>query len=180
MTTKIGDIVPNVNILFREGDKRPDQGTCPIGGEFVTKSTRELFAGKRVIIFSLPGAYTPTCSTYQLPGFDEKYQTFQDNGIDEIYVVSVNDAFVMNAWAEDCGIKNVRVIPDGNGEFTKAMGMDVSKNNLGFGSRSWRYAAVINDCKVEHIFEEPGKSDNYEDDPYGETSPENVLAFLQS
>ena len=126
MTIKIGDLVPNVNILFREGDRRPEQGTCPIGGEFVAKSTRELFAGKRVIIFSLPGAYTPTCSTYQLPGFDEKYQTFQDNGIDEIYVVSVNDAFVMNAWAEDCGIKNVRVIPDGNGEFTKAMGMDLS------------------------------------------------------
>ena len=95
-------------------------------------------------------------------------------------MVSVNDAFVMNAWAIDCAIKNIKTIPDGNGEFTAAMGMNVAKSNLGFGQRSWRYAAIINDCKVEKIFEEPGKSNNCEDDPYGETSPENVLSYLQA
>ena len=95
------------------------------------------------------------------------------------FVVSVNDAFVMNAWSIDCAIKNIKTIPDGNGEFTLAMGMSVAKSNLGFGQRSWRYAAIINNCKIEKIFEEPGKSDNYEEDPYGETSPENILSYLQ-
>ncbi len=179
MTINTGDAIPDIEFQFREGDIRPEQGTCPMGGKFVTKSSKDLFANKRVIIFSLPGAFTPTCSTYQLPGFDQNFETFKENGIDEIFVVSVNDAFVMNAWAIDCAIKNIKTIPDGNGEFTAAMGMNVAKSNLGFGQRSWRYAAIINDCKVEKIFEEPGKSNNCEDDPYGETSPENVLSFLQ-
>ena len=180
MTIQVGDSIPNINFQFREGDARPEKGTCPVGGEFVTRSSHELFTGKRVIIFSLPGAFTPTCSTYQLPGFDEKFEVFKEQGIDEIYVVSVNDAFVMNAWAVDCKIKNIKTIPDGNAEFTTAMGMNVAKDNLGFGQRSWRYAAIINDCKVEKIFEEPGKSDNFGEDPYGETSPENLLEYLQA
>ena len=179
MSINIGDEIPDIIFQFREGDSRPEQGTCPIGGKFVNRTTKELFTNKRVIIFSLPGAFTPTCSTYQLPGFDKNFETFKNMGIDEIFVVSVNDAFVMNAWASDCGIKNIKTIPDGNGEFTAAMGMSVAKNNLGFGKRSWRYAAIINDCKIEKIFEEPGKSDNFEDDPYGETSPENLLSYLQ-
>ena len=168
MSIKAGDRIPNGTLKHKTSD-----GVTDI-------STEQLFSGKKVVVFAVPGAFTPTCSAKHLPGFIVKAAEIKAKGVDTIACVSVNDAFVMNAWAEDCGIKNVRVIPDGNGEFTKAMGMDVSKNNLGFGSRSWRYAAVINDCKVEHIFEEPGKSDNYEDDPYGETSPENVLAFLQS
>ena len=180
MTIKIGDNIPDVKFQFRVGDVRPEKGTCPTGGSFVTKSSSEIFTGKRVIIFSLPGAYTPTCSTYQLPGFDQNFDSFKKEGIDDIYVISVNDAFVMNAWAKDCDIQNIKTIPDGNGEFTAAMGMNVAKSNLGFGMRSWRYAAIINDCKVEKIFEEPGKSDNYHDDPYGETSPENLLLYLQA
>ena len=180
MAVNIGDTIPNIEFQFREGDTRPEQGTCPMGGKFITRSSNDIFANKRVIIFSLPGAFTPTCSTYQLPGFDQNFETFKKEGIDEIFVVSVNDAFVMNAWSIDCAIKNIKTIPDGNGEFTLAMGMSVAKSNLGFGQRSWRYAAIINDCKIEKIFEEPGKSDNYEEDPYGETSPENVLSYLQS
>ena len=180
MTISIGDTIPNIEFQFREGDTRPEQGTCPIGGKFITKSSNDIFANKRVIIFSLPGAFTPTCSTHQLPGFDQNFETFKKEGIDEIFVVSVNDAFVMNAWSIDCAIKNIKTIPDGNGEFTSAMGMSVAKSNFGFGQRSWRYAAIINNCKIEKIFEEPGKTDNYEEDPYGETSPENLLSYLQN
>ena len=175
----VNDIIPDIKFCFRVGDERPASGTCPIGGKFIEKSTVDLFSNKRVIIFSLPGAFTPTCSTYQLPGFENNFDDFKEKGIDEIYVVSVNDAFVMNAWAHDLGIKNIKVIPDGNCEFTTAMGMNVAKSNLGFGIRSWRYAAIINNCKIEKIFEEPGKSDDYSDDPYGETTPENVLSYLK-
>ena len=82
MTIQVGDAIPNINFQFREGDTRPEKGTCPAGGEFVTRSSHELFSEKRVIIFSLPGAFTPTCSTYQLPGFDEKFEVFKEQGID--------------------------------------------------------------------------------------------------
>jgi peroxiredoxin len=178
MTIKNGDNIPEIKFCFREGDVRPESGTCPIGGRFVEKTTHDLFGGKRVIVFSLPGAFTPTCSTYQLPGFEDNYEVFKKLGIDEIYVVSVNDAFVMNAWARDLNIKHVQTIPDGNCEFTRAMGMEVKKNNLGFGTRSWRYAAIINNGTIEKVFEEPGKSDNFSDDPYQETSPDNILSYL--
>jgi peroxiredoxin len=178
MTIKNGDNIPEIKFCFREGDVRPESGTCPIGGRFVEKTTHDLFGGKRVIVFSLPGAFTPTCSTYQLPGFEDNYEAFKKLGIDEIYVVSVNDAFVMNAWARDLNINNVQTIPDGNCEFTRAMGMEVKKNNLGFGVRSWRYAAIINNGTIEKVFEESGKSDNFSDDPYQETSPDNILSYL--
>ena len=141
-------------------------------------STKDLFDGKRVLVFSLPGAFTPTCSTYQLPDYEKMYEEFKELGIDEIYCVSVNDAFVMNAWAKQQGIEKVKMIPDGTGDFTRQMGMLVKKDNLGFGYRSWRYAAVFNDRKVEMCFPEAGKIDNCPDDPYGETSPENILATI--
>ena len=142
--------------------------------------TDDYFVGKRVILFSLPGAFTPTCSTYQLPGFENNYEEFKKLGIDEIYCMSVNDAFVMNAWAKAQDIKNVKFIPDGNAAFTTGLDMMVHKANLGFGPRSWRYAAVINDCVIERMFEEPGKQHECESDPYGESSPETVLAYLKS
>jgi len=142
------------------------------------KTTADYFAGKRVILFSLPGAFTPTCSTYQLPGFEQGYANFKAQGIDAIYCMSVNDSFVMNQWAKAQGLKNVEVIPDGSGEFTRRMGMLVRKDNLGFGLRSWRYAAVINDGVVEAWFEEPGLMDNCPDDPYGVSSPESLVAYL--
>ena len=171
---------PNVTFMFREGDTVPENGVCPIGGKFVAKTSEELFANKKVIIFSLPGAFTPTCSTYQLPGFEEKYEEFKSLGIDEIYCISVNDAFVMNEWARQLGIKNVKMIPDGNGDFTRLMGMLVSKSKLGFGLRSHRYAAVITDMIREKLFVEEGREDNFGSDPYGESSPETVMDYLKS
>ena len=100
-------------------------------------------------------------------------------GIDEVYVISVNDTFVMRKWMLDQNVCKIKFIPDGNGDFTRQMGMLVDKSNVGFGSRSWRYAAVINNGMVEHWFEEPGREDNCESDPYGETSPENVMEYLR-
>lgn len=166
ITRKEGYLVPQVEFVFREN------------GKFVNRKSSELFDGKRVIIFSLPGAFTPTCSAYQLPGFEENYDYFINMGIDEIYCISVNDGFVMNSWIESQGIQKVKVIPDGNGYFTNSMGQLVKKSNFGFGERSWRYAAVVNNGVVEKLFEEPGKCDNAKDDPYGETTPDKVLGYL--
>jgi len=160
--------IPQVEFSFREN------------GEFVTRTSSELFDGKRVVIFSLPGAFTPTCSAYQLPGFEEKYEEFKALGIDEIYCISVNDAFVMNAWAQDQNIKNVKLIPDGNAYFTRSMGMLVNKSNLGFGDRSWRYAAVVDNRIIEKLFVEAGQRDNADTDPYEATTPENVLSYVVS
>ena len=160
--------IPSVDFMFRED------------GEFVTCSTDELFGGKKVVLFALPGAFTPTCSNYQLPGFEENYYEFKETGIDEIYCLSVNDAFVMNAWAKDQMITNIKLIPDGNGEFTQGMDMLVQKKNLGFAMRSWRYAAVINDGVIEQLFMEDGKRDNADTDPYEYSTPEKVLEYLRS
>ena len=160
--------IPQVEFVFREN------------GEFVTRRSSQLFDNKRVVIFSLPGAFTPTCSAYQLPGFEEKYEEFIALGIDEIYCISVNDGFVMNAWAQDQNINNVKLIPDGNAYFTRSMGMLVSKSNLGFGDRSWRYAAVVDNGIISKLFIEEGKRDNADTDPYEETTPENVLAYVKS
>lgn len=143
-------------------------------------SSYDLFANKKVVIFSLPGAFTPTCSTMQLPGFEENYDKFKALGIDEIYCVSVNDSFVMNAWAKVQGITKVKVIPDGSGTFTYEMGMLVNKDNLGFGMRSWRYAVIADNGRIDKFFVEPGLEDNCPTDPYGETSPERILGWLEA
>ena len=160
--------IPDVEFVFREN------------GEFVKRTSAELFEDKRVVIFSLPGAFTPTCSAYQLPGFEEKYEEFQALGVDEIYCISVNDGFVMNAWAQDQNIKNVKLIPDGNAYFTRSMGQLVLKSNLGFGERSWRYAAVVDNGIIEKLFEEAGRVDNAATDPYEETTPDKVLEYVKS
>ena len=169
---KVGELVPQVVFKTRVRDESIG-GDNPYKWQDVT--TDDLFAGKRVVLFSLPGAFTPTCSTYQLPGFEALYEQFKEKGVDEIYCMSVNDTFVMNAWAKDQNHKNVKVIPDGNGEFVEGLGMLVEKNNLGFGKRSWRFAALVSDRVITNWFEEPGHIDNADDDPYGETKPENVL-----
>jgi len=160
--------VPQVQFTFRES------------GEFVTRTTSELFNGKRVVIFSLPGAFTPTCSAYQLPGFEEKYDDFIGLGVDDIYCISVNDAFVMNAWSQDQNIQNVKLIPDGNAYFTRSMGMLVNKSNLGFGERSWRYAAVVDNGIIEKLFVENGQRDNADTDPYEVSTPKNVLNYIRT
>jgi peroxiredoxin len=161
-----GYTIPEVQFEFRES------------GEFVTRTSSELFNGKRVVIFSLPGAFTPTCSAYQLPGFEEKYDDFVGLGIDDIYCISVNDGFVMNAWADDQNIDKVKLIPDGNAYFTRSMGMLVNKSNLGFGERSWRYAAVVDNGVIEKLFVEPGQRDNASEDPYVVSTPEAVFEYV--
>jgi peroxiredoxin len=171
----IGRKLPHVTFRTRVRDESIE-GPNPFKWE--NKSTEDYFKGKKVVLFSLPGAFTPTCSTYQLPDFDKLFPDFQGKGIDAIYCLSVNDAFVMNAWGKQQGLKNIQLIPDGSAEFTRKMGMLVCKDNLGFGIRSWRYAAIIDDDVVKAWFEEPGFSDNCETDPYGESSPQNVLDQL--
>ena len=137
-------------------------------------NTTELFKDKKVILFGLPGAFTPTCSTKQLPGYEEMFSKFQEKGILEIYCVSVNDAFVMSKWFKEQDIMNVKWLADGSGLLTDQLGMLCKKDNLGFGMRSWRYAAVINNGIVEQMFAEEGICDNREDDPYEISKPENV------
>jgi peroxiredoxin len=176
MFEQLPTVVPAVTFKTRVRDDSIE-GPNPYRWQDVT--SYDYFAGKRVILFSLPGAFTPTCSTYQLPGFEQNFDQFKALGIDEIYCMSVNDSFVMNCWAKEQNIQNVKVIPDGSGVFTSQMNMLVQKDNLGFGVRSWRYAAIVDNGKIEQWFVEPGIEHNCETDPYGETSPETVLAHLQ-
>ena len=164
---------------FREGDSDEKGGCTFIGGTWKDVTTDDLFKGKRVVMFSLPGAFTPTCSSEELPSYDRMYNEFKELGIDDVYCVSVNDAFVMNAWARDLEIQNVKMIPDGCGTFTSNMGMLVAKPKQGFGMRSWRYAAVVNDGVVEKMFEEPGFNNfSDDDDPYVVSKPEIVKNYL--
>jgi thioredoxin-dependent peroxiredoxin len=172
----IGKKVPSVTFRTRIRDDAVG-GPNPFRWQDVT--SQEYFGGRRVVLFSLPGAFTPTCSTFQLPDFEKLYEEFKSEGIDEIYCISVNDAFVMNAWGKSQGLVNIKLIPDGSGEFTRKMGMLVSKDNVGFGMRSWRYAAVIDNGTVEQWFEEEGHSDNADSDPYGVSSPQNILENLK-
>ena len=166
----------NHTFKFRVGDTDEKGGCTFIGGTWKDVTTDDLFKDKKVLLFSLPGAFTPTCSGQQLPTYDDMHKQFKDKGFDAVYCISVNDAFVMNAWARDLDIKNVVMIPDGCGTFTRSMGMLVNKPAQGFGMRSWRYACVINNCIVEKWFEEPGINNNSDDDdPYTVSSPEKVL-----
>lgn len=183
---KEGVRVPDVTFKYRvRTDGHPitfvdttNGGENPFAWKNTT--TSDIFDGKRVVIFSLPGAFTPTCSTQQVPGFEKHYDEIKSLGVDDVYVVSVNDTFVMRKWMIDQGIKNLKFIPDGNGEFTDGIGMLVKKCNLGFGVRSWRYAAVVNNGEIEKWFEEPGRCDDCDEDPYVDTTPENVLSYLKS
>lgn len=168
--------LPNATFRTRVRDDTI-AGSNPYAWQDVT--TGELFASKRAILIGLPGAFTPTCSTRQLPGFEERAEEFRAEGIDAIYCISVNDAFVMNRWAESLGLKTIRMIPDGSGDFTRKIGMLVRKDNLGFGLRSWRYAAVVEDGTVSAWFQEPGLCDDAVDDPYVASTPEAVLDWLR-
>lgn len=173
----IGQTVPNVCLKTRVRDESVG-GDNPFRWQDVM--TGELLSKGRQVVFSLPGAFTPTCSNSQLPGFEALYPEFKAAGVDDIYCISVNDAFVMNAWGKSQSLANVKLIPDGSGEFTRKMGMLVAKDNLGFGMRSWRYAAVISNGQVEKWFEEEGFSDNCDSDPYGVSSPQNILEALKN
>jgi peroxiredoxin len=133
------------------------------------------------VLFSLPGAFTPTCTTEQCPAFERAYDELRSLGADEVYCISVNDAFVMYQWSKHLGLKKLKLLPDGSGDFTRRMGMLVKKDHLGFGERSWRYAAVVDNGVITAWFEEPGINDlGEDDDPYQESTPERVLEWLSA
>jgi glutathione-dependent peroxiredoxin len=157
-----GQRVPNVTFRTRRDN------------EWVNITTDELFKGKTVVVFSLPGAFTPTCSSTHLPGYNQLAKAFQTNGVDSIVCLSVNDTFVMNEWAKDQEANNVILVPDGNGEFTEGMGLLVDKTDLGFGKRSWRYSMLVKDCVIDKMFiepEEPG-------DPFKVSDADTMLRYI--
>lgn len=167
------DMVPSVVFKTRAYDTENEEFY------WLDVSTWDVFAGERVLIFSLPGAFTPTCSTYQLPDFENLAPEFFELGIDSIYCITVNDAFVTNAWARHNELENVIVLPDGSGKFTEEMQMIVDKDNLGFGRRSWRYAAVVDNGHIVDWFIEEGREDNHDKDPYMFTAPAFILNKLR-
>lgn len=148
--------------------------------EWKDLTTEEIFKGKKVVVFSLPGAFTPTCSTSHLPRYEELHDEFAALGIDQIVCLSVNDAFVMYQWGKSQGANKVFLLPDGNGEFTRKMGMLVDKSNLGFGMRSWRYSMFVNDGKIEKMFVEDGYADNCPTDPFQVSDADTMLAYLKA
>ncbi len=159
----------------REGQKVPSVVfKTRQGGEFVDVTSDELFKDKTVIVFSLPGAFTPTCSSTHLPRYNELADVFRANGVDDIICLSVNDAFVMEAWKEDQEAENVTLIPDGNGDFTAGMGMLVDKSNLGFGKRSWRYSMLVKDGTIDKMFIEPEKPG----DPFEVSDADTMLNYI--
>ena len=176
----IGRAVPTVTFKTRVRDESV-AGPNPFRWQDVTSD--EIFApGRRIAVFSLPGAFTPTCSNEQCPGFDRAYDAIRgEGGADEVYGIAVNDAFVMHQWGRHLGLRNVKLLPDGNAAFTRRMGMLIDKSHLGFGMRSWRYAIIVDDGVIAAWWQEPGiNDDGADDDPYGETTPENVLAWLRA
>jgi peroxiredoxin (alkyl hydroperoxide reductase subunit C) len=162
LVNREGRIVPNVTFRTRQHH------------EWVNVTSDEIFKGKTVVVFSLPGAFTPTCSSTHLPRFNELAPVFFANGVDEIVCVSVNDTFVMNEWAKDQESNNVRMLPDGNGEFTEGMGMLVNKEDLGFGMRSWRYSMLVKDGKIEKMFIEP----EVPGDPFEVSDADTMLNYI--
>ena len=170
------DKVPDVVFKTRVRDESVE-GPNPF--RWQDRTTDEIFGGKRVVLFALPGAFTPTCSSTHLPRYEELYDDIKAQGVDEVICLSVNDAFVMFQWGKAQGAKNVFLLPDGNGEFTRKMGMLVDKNNLGFGMRSWRYSRVVDDKKIEKMFIEPDFGDNCPTDPFEVSDADTILAYLK-
>jgi len=142
-------------------------------------STDDVFKNKNVVVFSLPGAFTPTCSTSHLPRYEEIYDEFKAQGVDAVVCISVNDAFVMYQWGLSQKAKNVFLLPDGNGEFTRKMGMLVDKSNLGFGMRSWRYSMYVENGEIKKMFSEPGYEDSCPTDPFEVSDADTMMAFLK-
>lgn len=168
--------VPNVTFKTRVRDESVE-GPNPF--RWQDRTSAELFGGKRVVLFALPGAFTPTCSSTHLPGYEKHYDEMRELGIDDVICLSVNDAFVMFQWGKSLGAEKVRLLPDGNGDFTRKMGMLVKKDNVGFGLRSWRYSMVVNDGTIEKMFVEPGFGDDYGADPFEVSDADTMLAYLR-
>ncbi len=137
-------------------------------------SSDEIFKGKTVVVFSLPGAFTPTCSSTHVPRYNQLTPTFKEHGVDEVVCISVNDAFVMNAWRQEQKAFNVTFMPDGNGDFSRGMGMLVPKNDLGFGDRSWRYSMLVKDGNIEKMFIEPDVAG----DPFDVSDADTMLKYI--
>ena len=148
--------------------------------EWKNVSSADLFDNKKVVVFSLPGAFTPTCSTSHLPRYEALYEEFKGQGVDAIICVSVNDAFVMYQWGKSQNAKNVFLLPDGNAEFTRKMGMLVDKSNLGFGPRSWRYSMYVENGEIKQLFSEPGFEDNCPTDPFEVSDADTMLSYLKN
>ena len=146
MTIQVGDRLPDVPLSLAT-----PEGPVPV-------RSGDYFAGKRVALFAVPGAYTPTCSAKHLPGFVGKAAELKGKGIDEIVATSVNDAFVMGAWNKDQGSEDITMLADGNGEFAKAVGLEMDGSKFGMGQRSQRYSMIVNDGVVEQLnVEAPGE-----------------------
>ena len=161
--------------VSREGQRVPDVSfRLRRNGEWATVTTDEIFAGKNIVVFSLPGAFTPTCSSTHLPRYNELAPVFKAQGIDAIVCISVNDPFVMEEWAKDQEAANVTLLPDGNGEFTEKMGMLVDKSDLNFGKRSWRYSMLVRNKVIEKMFIEPQKPG----DPFEVSDADTMLNYI--
>ena len=146
--------------------------------DWVTEDTQDIFEGKRVVVFALPGAFTPTCSSTHLPGYEAEYDNILEQDVDEVYCLSVNDSFVMNAWLADLNIQKGKTIADGNGDFTRHMGMLVKKEAVNFGYRSQRYSMVVDNGLIEMIFLEQGKEDDFAGDPFDVSDATSMLNYL--
>ena len=170
------DKVPDVVFKTRVRDESVE-GPNPF--RWQDRTTEEIFGGKKIVLFALPGAFTPTCSSTHLPKYEELYDEIKAAGVDEVICLSVNDAFVMFQWGKAQGAEKVFLLPDGNGEFTRKMGMLVEKSNLGFGMRSWRYSMVVDDGKIEKMFIEPDFGDNCPTDPFEVSDADTMLAYLK-
>mgnify|MGYP001816531255 FL=1 len=168
--------VPQVVLKTRVRDESVE-GDNPFRWQDV--STDDIFAGKRVVVFALPGAFTPTCSSTHLPRFEELYDEFREEGIDEVYCLSVNDAFVMFQWGRHQGVEKVKMLPDGSATFTEGMGMLVKKDNLGFVERSWRYSMLVEDGEIQKVFSEPGKEDDCPTDPFEVSDADTMLNYIR-
>jgi len=148
--------------------------------EWKDLTSDEVFKGKNVVLFALPGAFTPTCSTSHLPRYEELYDEFEGLGVDAVVCLSVNDAFVMFQWGRHQGAENVFLLPDGNGDFTRQMGMLVDKSNLGFGMRSWRYSMYVENGEIVKMFSEEGYADNCPTDPFEVSDADTMLNWLKA
>jgi len=165
------------NIMFRNlENQRVPSATFKTrrDHEWVDRSSEDVFAGKSVIVFSLPGAFTPTCSSSHVPRYNQLDPLFKAHGIDEVICVSVNDAFVMEEWRGSQNADRISFLPDGNGEFTAGMGMLVDKDDLGFGKRSWRYSMLVRDGVIEKMFIEP----DVPGDPFDVSDADTMLTYL--
>ena len=163
------------NLVSRESSRIPDVAfRVRRNGDWATITTDDIFANRNVVVFSLPGAFTPTCSSTHLPRFNELAPAFRAHGIDAIVCVSVNDPFVMEEWGKDQEADNVMLLADGNGEFTQKMGMLVDKSDLNFGKRSWRYSMLVRDGTIEKMFIEPDQPG----DPFEVSDADTMLQYI--